>query len=131
MKNWTPAQNWRLCRVPGGGGGLIWLALHASPPTPVCLVFLSHVLKNREAFKQSCLQQGIHQHFKVHMFISYISSGRIGPLTCLPQPTRSLAARFIWVMENLESHAIYYFSFQAWKDLESRFLSEGPGKSWK
>jgi len=29
-------------------------------------------------------------------------------------------AGFVQVMENLESHGIYYFNFQAWKVIECR-----------
>ena len=31
---------------------------------------------------------------------------------------RRAKAGFVWVMENLESHRISYFNFQAWKVME-------------
>ena len=49
------------------------------------------------------------------------------PLSSLQWLCSKNFAGFAQVMENLESHGICYFNFQAWKVN----LSEGHGKSWK
>ena len=39
-------------------------------------------------------------------------------------------AGLVQVMENLESHGIYDFNFQAWKVMEFIISISRPGKSW-
>ena len=40
------------------------------------------------------------------------------------------APGFVQVMEDLESHGIYEFHFQAWKVMEFKNFISRPGKSW-